>query len=173
MPSTLSPSEQSRLDELLASIRDGTKTLSPAQRAVIVSFAEQSNTSQRPNLLTDATFQGAEWVNYQEREDAYILGRALGAGLRDFFSGGSEQTLSDVIPGAANLGGFQSGGPGDISGYIVTVPFERSPTGGRKTIGKVRINIEWDDTLEDVRNKARQVVRKFMGKTDTQFRLLF
>lgn len=173
MSSSLSAAEQSRLDTLLSQIRDGSKVISASQRAAIVGIAESSNPNTRPNLITDPIFQGSEFINYQDREDAFILGRALGAGLRDFFAGSSDTTLADAIPGAANLGGFDSGGPADISGYIVTVPFEREPSKGRKSIGKVRVNVEWDDTLEEVRQKARDAIRGIIGATDMRFRLMF
>lgn len=172
MPTVLSSFEESIVARRTEQFRQGLDALSPAARSAVFRIAQRVSEGQILTASTDDAFIDAGETTISQRLELIALGKAQARGVESFINGGGELTYGKALGVPEGVKSGDVAGPADTSGGIVIVPWEKELIPGKKTFDKVRIWADWDDTIDDIRRKAREVIKKFLGNSDMPWRLL-
>lgn len=92
--------------------------------------------------------------------------------LSTFSQGAIDATLREAFGLPPSVHGLDKAGPALTSGVLVGVPWEITESGRQPKIKVLTVQATWEDTLDDVRRKAREAIREFLRDTDAKWHIL-
>lgn len=141
-------------------------------RELIVHIARWIGLGRQISPADNKFFRDYPNITLEQRQFAIDKAIEYHKSLSAFSQGTRDATIREAFGLPQSVHGLDKAGPALTSGVLVGVPWEITEKGKEPKIKVLTIQATWDDTLEDVRRKAREAIKKFLKDTDLVWRIL-
>ena len=172
MPVEITPREREIAARITSEINAGIESLSPAERAAVSRIANHVAAGRTPYTSDPILFRGLTTMRRSERRELIALGKTMAEGVAAFEASSGSEILGTFLGVPESRHPNLPAGPAATSGSLIVVPWEQISPDGTIRIRTHRMSTDWTETLDDIRRRAADQISRFLGRTETTFRIL-